>query len=78
MYVVDMWSVGSPWRLFPRWLKVITLLVGFPAWLGFAALIATGSIFEHQTATLTFFSALAFVAVCQTTFVAQAAWKNDL
>ena len=78
IYVFDMWSFGSPWRLFPRWLKAITLLVGVPAWLGCAALIATGSIFEHQAATLTLFGALAFVAVCQTAFVAQAAWGNDL
>ncbi|UYY77464.1 hypothetical protein [Sphingomonas sp. R1] len=78
MYAVDMWSFGSPWRLFPHWLKAITLLVGVPAWLGFAALVATGAIFEHQNTTLTLFGVLAFVAVCQTAFVAQAAWRNDL
>ncbi|WP_169804446.1 hypothetical protein [Sphingomonas pituitosa] len=73
-----MWSFGSSWRLFPRWLKAVTLLIGLPAWLGFAAMIVTGSILEHQTTTLTLFGAVVFVAVCQTTFMARAAWRNDL
>lgn len=77
MYASEMWSRSS-WQLFPRWLKVLTLLVALPAWLGFAAMIVTGSIFEHETATLTLFGIFAFVAVCQTAFMARAAWRNDL
>lgn len=73
-----MWSFGSSWRVFPRWLKVLTLFVGFPAWLGFAGMIVTGSIFEHQTMTLTLFAVFGFVALCQTVFMARAAWRNDL
>jgi hypothetical protein len=78
MYALAMLSFGSSWRLFPRWLKAVTLLVGVPAWLGFAAMVVTGSIFKHQTTTLTLFGAFAFVAICQTAFMAQAAWRNDL
>jgi hypothetical protein len=73
-----MWYFGSSWRLFPRWLKALTLLVGLPAWLGFAAMIFTGAIFGHQTVTLTLFGVFGFVAVCQMVFMARAAWRNDL
>jgi hypothetical protein len=66
----------SSWRLFPRWLKLLTLVVGLPAWLGFAALIVTGSIFEHQSATLTLFAALLVVALCQTFFITRAARRD--
>jgi hypothetical protein len=66
------------WQLFPRSLKMLTLFVGLPAWLGFVGMIVTGSIFEHETATLTLFSVFGFVAVCQTAFTAWAAWRNDL
>lgn len=78
MSAVVMWSFGSSWRLFPRWLKALTLIVGLPAWLGFATMIVTGSIFEHETVTLTLFSSFAFVALCQTAFMARSAWRNDL
>jgi hypothetical protein len=70
-----MWSF---WHLFPRWLKLLTLLVGLPAWLGFAFIVFTGSIFEYQAATLALFGVFGLLAVCQTTLIARAAWRNDL
>ena len=78
MYDPGMWSFGSSWRLFPRWLKALTLLVGLPAWLGFAVMILTGGIFDHQTATLTLFGIFAFVAVCQMVVTARTVRRNEL
>ncbi len=78
MSAVNVWSFSSSWRLFPLWLKALTFLVGFPAWLGFVAMIVTGSIFEYEKTTLVLFGTFAFVALCQTAFTARAAWRNDL
>ena len=73
MNAATMWSFSSSWRLFPRWLKAQTLIVGLPAWLGFATMIATGAMFEHEEVTLTLFGMFAFVALCQTGFMARSA-----
>lgn len=71
-----MWSFSSSWRSFPRWLKVLTFGVGLPAWLGFAALVATGSLFEHETATFALFGAFAAVCVCHLIYRIKATLRN--
>lgn len=78
MIAAVIWPFRSSWHLFPRRLKLLTLLVGLPAWLGFEAMIVTGTIFEHETTTLALFVAFAFVAVYQFAFIARSAWRNDL
>ncbi|WP_093080837.1 hypothetical protein [Sphingobium sp. AP50] len=73
-----MWSFNASWRIFPLWLKKLMLFVGLPAWLGFAAMIFTGALFEYKGLTLSLFAVLGLLAFCQTFFIARAAWRNEL
>lgn len=69
-----MWT----WSILPSWVKTLTLFIGLPAWLGFAAMIVTGAIFDHAQLTLILFAIFGGVAACQTFFIARAFWRNEV
>lgn len=60
------------WQHFPKWLQRVTLFVALPAWLAFAAMILTGSIFDHEKVMLGLFGVLAMVGILQMIFAARA------
>ena len=64
------------WRVLPRWVKVISVGVGLPAWLVLVTLLFTdhlgGTVF---TATFGIFAA---VAALQMAFIFRAYWRMDL
>lgn len=66
----------SQWSVQPLWSRYLTLLVGFPAWIGFGYTIFTsgfGGLFSIVCAV-----AFGVVALIQAFFVARGYWRMDI
>jgi Ca2+/H+ antiporter len=64
------------WKAQPRWVKLLTILVGLPAWLVLMAAVFNDNI----NATVETVALGAFVATCllQAPFVFRAYWRTEL
>jgi sterol desaturase/sphingolipid hydroxylase (fatty acid hydroxylase superfamily) len=64
------------WRVQPRWVKALALLIALPAWVVLMVSIFTGTI--GGTLQTVAFSAFAAVALLQLVFIFRAYWRMDL
>ena len=64
------------WKVLPRWVKYLTVLLGLPAWAVFAVSIFLGDI--GSSYQMIAFSILASVAALQIVFIFRAYWRMDL
>lgn len=78
MHIGDMGWYSFQWKVQPRWVKRLTMFIGIPCWIAFAATIFMGTIFTHTAPTLIFFGGFGVVAVLQTFFIARALWRNEM
>ena len=62
----------------PRWAKRLFWLVGFPCWLGFAALIITMKLFEYQALLFVFFGGFFVSGAVGTFYAVRALSRGEL
>ena len=70
-------AIGNAlWHVLPAWVKLITCVIAFPAWLVMAVCTFTGNYltFVFNTAVCAF----AAVALIQFVFLFRAFWRKDL
>ena len=64
------------WRVQPRWVKLLVVFVGLPAWLTAGALLLSGRI--GGTLLQICFGLFAAVSLITTAFIFRAYWRMDL
>ena len=62
----------------PRWAKRLIWFVGLPCWLGFAALIVTGALFQHKMLLLLLFGGFFAAAAVAAFYQWRATWRGEI